>query len=405
MPTQKMNEAQASSKRRRLVFSWQELSGSFGDLGTFLPLAVLLAINCEMDLGIIFVLAGLMNILTGLVFNQPIAVQPMKAIAAVAIAEGLTRGEVAAAGIIMGVLMLAVSFSGAAAWIGRSIPKAIVRGIQLGVGLKLVMKALDWIFGVRLSLDGIDIADGLPLLGYDSILVAFMVLGLLLIPGSRRSGGLVIVFLAGFGLLFLIDHGVYEALTVSWPQFGITSPTGPEWVQGFTRGAVPQAPLTMLNSVIAVCALSGDYFPGQGVSPRRMAMSVGLLNLLIAPFGGMPMCHGAGGLAAQYRFGARTGGSIVMLGFIKISAGLVLGVALLNILDQYPRSILAVMLLFAGIGLAIVARDTMKGTGLVVVLSTALPIIMFNTAIGFAVGVVAALVFFLIRRCTARAEQ
>lgn len=388
--------------RRKLLFNWQELSGAFGDLGMFVPLSVLLAINCRMDLGVIFMLAGLMNVLTGLLFNQPVVVQPMKAIAAVAVAEGLTTGEIAAAGMIMGVVMLAAGLSGAAGWLGRHIPKAIVRGIQLGVGVKLALKAVESLFGITLDAGGFDLAGGLPVLGFDSILVAVIVTAILLVPGAKRLGGLAIVFVAGFGLLYLAEPAAYSTITFNWPAFAVVVPSGGEWLQGLLRGAIPQAPLTLLNSVIAVCALSCDYFPRQAISPKRMSMNVGLMNVLCVPFGGMPMCHGAGGLAAQYRFGARSGGSLVMLGAILVAAGLLFGSALLTVLDRYPTSILAVMLLFAGLGLATAARDELKGSGLVVVLATALPILVFNAAVGFAVGGFAALIVFLIKRMRGR---
>ena len=99
-------------------------------------------------------------------------------------------------------------------------------------------------------------------------------------------------------------------------------------------------PLTILNSVVALCALSSEYFPGKGVGPRKVAVSVGLMNLLCVPLGGIPMCHGAGGLAAQYRFGARTGGSVLILGFLKIMIGVCFGGALLGLLQSYPVAVL-----------------------------------------------------------------
>jgi MFS superfamily sulfate permease-like transporter len=163
-------------------------------------------------------------------------------------------------------------------------------------------------------------------------------------------------------------------------------PSADQWWTGLTRGAIPQLPLTLLNSVIAVCALSGDYFPGRGVTPRRMAASVGLMNLLCVPFGGMPMCHGAGGLAAQYRFGARTGGSVVMLGAMKILAGLLLGGMLLTTLQHYPTSILAVLVIVAGLTLARAAKDCLHGRTLLIVAVMTGLIVTINTLTGFIVG-------------------
>ena len=118
-------------------FDLAEVSGALGDLGTFVPLVVSLIAVCGMDGGTVLVFAGLFNLITGIAFNQPIPVQPMKAIAAVAIAEGLAPGEIAAAGFGAGVVVLALGLTGLVGVVERWVPRAVVRGIQLGVGLKL----------------------------------------------------------------------------------------------------------------------------------------------------------------------------------------------------------------------------------------------------------------------------
>ena len=360
-----------------LRFDLRELSGSLGDLGTFLPLSVAMALTCGMDIGLIFIFAGLMNVITGIVFRQPIPVQPMKAIAAVAIAEGLSAGTIASAGMVMGVAVFTLAIFGGVDWIARSIPKPVVRGIQAGVGVKLAWKGLAWL-------------GPLPAIGWDSWLVAGVVGALVLLMHGRRQPVLLYVFAAGFALLAWGDNGSYQKLSFDLPTFHVVLPTAEQWWTGLTRGAIPQLPLTLLNSVIAVCALSGDYFPGRGIAPRRMAASVGLMNLLCVPFGGMPMCHGAGGLAAQYRFGARTGGSVVMLGGMKIVAGLLLGGVLLATLQHYPTSILAIMVIVAGLTLASAAKDCLHGRALLVVATMTGAILAFNTLTGFVVGCVIA---------------
>ncbi|HSA22165.1 MAG TPA: putative sulfate/molybdate transporter, partial [Myxococcota bacterium] len=121
-------------------FDRLELSGSLGDLGTFLPLVVAMVLASRLDLGVVLVCAGLMNVATGLLFRQPVPVQPMKAIAAVAITEGLTQGELVASGLALGGIMLALSLTGAIGLLTRWVPRAVVRGIQLGVGLKLAVQ-------------------------------------------------------------------------------------------------------------------------------------------------------------------------------------------------------------------------------------------------------------------------
>ena len=145
-------------------FSWIEFSGSLGDLGLFLPLVVAMTIACDLNIGVILILAGLMNVATGFLFRQPIPVQPMKAIAAVVITEGLVQNELVAAGLLIGVILLICS--GFVDQINRYVPKPIVRGIQLGIGLKLALKGVEWV-------------SGLAMIGWDSIIFAVIVIGLL----------------------------------------------------------------------------------------------------------------------------------------------------------------------------------------------------------------------------------
>lgn len=378
------------SRPDALRFDLRELSGSLGDLGTFLPLATAMALACGMDMGLIFIFAGLMNVMTGLWLRQPVPVQPMKAIAAVAIAEGLSPGAIASAGVLTGAAVLALAMSGGIDRLVRLVPQAVIRGIQAGVGLKLTWTGLAWL-------------GALPATGWDSWLVAVIMAAAVLLTTGRRQPVLLYVFIAGFGLLWLGQPGAYRDLALTWPAFHVVRPTWPQWWAGLTLGAVPQLPLTLLNSVIAVCALSADYFPGRGIAPRRMAASVGLMNLLCAPFGGMPMCHGAGGLAAQHRFGARTGGSVVMLGLLKIAAGLLLGGLLLTTLRAYPVSILAVMVFVAGLTLAGAARGALRPTttdrlALPAFFATVAAILLWNTLGGFLIGWAAALAVRLAAR-------
>lgn len=366
-------------------FTLQELSGSMGDLGTFLPLTIAVAITAKMDFGLILIFAGIMHVLSGLVFRQPMPVQPMKAIAAVAITEGLLPGQIAAAGMLMGVLMIILAMTRTVDAAVRYVPRSVVRGIQAGVGAKLTIKGVQWLLGI-------------PLIGADSLLVAAAVATALIWPRLKHAPVLLVMFFAGFILIAAAQPGLLTSLSLQPPMPIFVWPTPDQWWTGLGSGALPQLPLTLLNSVVAVCALSADLYPGRGVAPRRVAASVGLMNLLSVPFGGLPMCHGAGGLAAQHRFGARTGGSVVMLGSLKILAGLLFGAGLLPLLQAYPRSILAVMLILAGATLAKPARDSLRGWPLVVVLATAGLILAFNTAVGTIAGLAIAGLAHLLRQ-------
>jgi MFS superfamily sulfate permease-like transporter len=356
---------------RGMRFDLAEASGSLGDLGTFIPLAVSMIAVSGLDAGTVLVFAGIFNVLTGLAFNQPVPVQPMKAIAAVAIAEALAPGAIAAAGFAAGAFVLILGVSGLVEWVEKTIPRPVVRGIQLGVGLKLAAK-------------GLGMVGGLSWIALGAAAVILL--------GSRypRLPSALIVFAAGLAVVFTgtLPH---DASTFGWAGPSLVIPTAAEWQTGLLRGTLPQLPLTLLNSVIAVCALSADLYPGKGIGTKPMSLSVGLMNLGGCLFGAMPACHGSGGLAGQHRFGARTGGSVVMLGAVKIVLGVGFGTAAMAVFAVYPAAILGVLLVFAGIELATPARDCGTREAFFIAAATAAGILAVNTWVGFVIGIAAAL--------------
>ena len=365
-------------------FNMQEVSGSLGDLGLFIPLVVALVTISGMDGGSILLFAGVLNIVTGFVFNQPVPVQPMKAIAAVAIAEGLMPGEIAAAGFATGVIVLFLGLTGLITVAERIIPRPVVRGIQLGVGLKLAAK-------------GVTLALAAGWWAWDGRLVALAGAALVLLTYHRaKFPSAVVLFAGGFLLMAINRPEVLTSLPIGWDGPIVTLPDWSEWQSGFLLGALPQLPLTLLNSVIAVCALSEDLFPGRGIKTRTMATSVGMMNIASCFLGAMPMCHGSGGLAGQHRFGARTGGSVVMLGVAKVVIALVFGTAVISVLSAYPSSVLGILLVFSGLELTLPARDCAKKNAFLVAAATACGIFAANTAVGFVLGLIAS--FFLIKK-------
>ena len=330
-------------------YTLSEASGSLGDLGTFLPITVALCVTCGLDLAVVLCGAGVMNVLSGWLFRQPVAVQPMKAIAAVAIATGTSAATVAASGLVVGAVVLALGLLGGADRLARWVPEPVVRGLQVGVGLKLA-----W--------SGAGLAWSMPAgqWAWVGAAAAGWGFGQLLdkwreIRGIGEGGGPALPWLlglvgAGLGLgLWKVASG--GGAMLGWPSVGVAWSTA-DWRSAVTGLAGAQLPMTLLNSVLAVCLLSRQLYPGRGVSPRRMAGAVGLMNLLAVPWGAMPMCHGAGGLAAQHACGARTGGSVVMLGGAKIALGLALGGGALAVAVAFPRGLLALLLVIAGLSLA-----------------------------------------------------
>ena len=362
-----------------------EISGSLGDMGTFLPLLVGMVSQNGLDFGAALFFAGLFNVVTGLTFSIPMAVQPMKAIAAVAITGAMTAPEILAAGATVSLFILILGATGLINWVSRVVPPSVVRGLQLALGLSLAMKGLQMVAGTGTI--------AAPDSYATAVLGALVVLGLFF---SRKVPAALVLFGAGIALAIWKTPVVAQSLHIGLWLPGWLPPGWPDFVHAFGKAALPQIPLTTLNSVVAVCALSADLFPGRAASPRRVAVSVGLMNLGSAWFGGMPICHGAGGLAGQYRFGARTNGSILFLGVVKMITAVVFGASLMALCRAFPASVLGVMLGFSGIELALVTRDQTDRTSAFTMLVTAGACLgLNNVAVGFLIGLSLALLLQL----------
>jgi MFS superfamily sulfate permease-like transporter len=352
-----------------------EVAGSLGDLGTFLPLLVGMAAENGLSFAAALFFAGLFNVVTGLTFAVPMAVQPMKAIAAVALTEGLTAAQIVAAGASVSLVVLVLGLTGLIDVLNRAIPRSVVRGLQLALGLSLLMKGLGMVAGTGTPLGPDSYATG--------TLAALVVLALF----SRRVPAALLLFVAGVALAVWKDPGLLGSLRVGLSLPSWAPPAWSDFTGSFARAALPQIPLTTLNSVVAVCALSLDLFPERPVTPRRVATSVGLMNLVGVWFGAMPMCHGAGGLAGQYRFGARTNGSILFLGAAKMAVAVLFGTSLMALCRGFPASVLGVMLAFSGMELALVCRDqTARGDAFAMLLTAGACLGLGNIALGFGLG-------------------
>ncbi|KAF4458008.1 hypothetical protein F53441_162 [Fusarium austroafricanum] len=316
---------------------------------------IALAAQGSIDLGSTLVFTGVFNILTGAFYGIPLPVQPMKAIASAAIQNGSPMGVVTAAGQWVGVAVLIMSVTGLLKWVVRVVPLPVVKGIQLGAGLSLILGAgsslLQPLHWAHPALDNRVWA-----------LVAFLVL-----IGTQKLSRFPYALL--FFILALLFAFIQVAIShESLPWFYVWQPrfAMPHWVGKRDSPAlwmaIGQLPLTTLNSIIAVSALAQDLLPElPGPSVTSIGISVALMNLSSTWFGSMPVCHGAGGLAAQYRFGARSGSSIIVLGIFKLVLGLLFGETLVDLLKHYPKSLLGIMVIAAGLELAKVGNSLNRG--------------------------------------------
>ncbi|KAL3528826.1 hypothetical protein ACH5RR_008148 [Cinchona calisaya] len=403
-----------------------ELSGAVGDLGTYIPIVLALTLVCNLDLSTTLIFTAVYNILTGILFGIPMPVQPMKSIAAVAVSETprLTVSQIAAAGICTAGTLFILGATGLMSFFYHYIPFPVVRGVQLSQGLSFAFSAIKYIrynqdFSTTTSSKS---TSPRPWLGLDGLVLALVCLIFLILTtgdgnnnnsdenndstynaNNTRSRSRIrrrlrilsaipaalIVFLIGLVLCFIRDPSIIKEIKLGPSRIHVLKITWEDWKVGFLRGAIPQIPLSVLNSVIAVCKLSKDLFPEVDVSATGVSVSVGLMNLVGCWFGAMPVCHGAGGLAGQYRFGGRSGASVVFLGLGKLVLGLVFGNYFVKILSQFPIGILGVLLLFAGIELAMASRDmNTKEESFVMLVCAAVSLTGSSAALGFGCGIV-----------------
>jgi SulP family sulfate permease len=158
--------------------------------------------------------------------------------------------------------------------------------------------------------------------------------------------------------------------------------------------------MTIGNAVVAQADLTREYFGdahAERSSPRALAISMGLANMAASLFGCIPLCHGAGGLAAHYRFGARTAGSNLMVGAAFLAVGLLLGDTAVALLSLLPFSVLGALLCFAGAQLAMTILDVKARSDLFVVISMLAVALVSNLGLGFGVGIAVAYLFRVTR--------
>jgi SulP family sulfate permease len=349
-----------------------DLSAAFADLGTFLPIVIAVLTLQLIDPTGLFVGFGLFAIAVAAIYHRPIPVQPMKVVAAIVIADQLSAGTIAATGLLVGITILLLTITGLVTYIGKKIPQSVLTGIQLGVGLILA-----WA-GVKLMLQD-------PLTG-----LAAIVLLLLLLPTRLKPFAAILVILSA-----TIWSGVVQLEQIPEITIGFYLP---QWVSFDWSDAwrsveailLPQLALTLTNAMIVTAVIAERLFEDQqrSITPNKLGMSTGILNLLLAPFGAFPMCHGAGGLVVQYRFGARTGLAPAIFGITCLSIGLLLGPNALQLLLLIPLAAVGALLVFAGLDLAM-SKELKQASqdNMLVIVITGLVCLLFNVALGLLVGI------------------
>ncbi len=398
--TMDTSATQESSAHPR--FNRRELAGSLGDLGTLLPIAMGMVLINGLDPVGLFLSVGLFYICSGFYFRTTSPVQPMKVIGAYALATGVGALDIGAAGLLMAALLLALAFGGAIGRVAAMVPREVVRGVQMATGVLLMMQGIKLVLGLSKLQQLKQAAE--PFLAWQALgplplglligLVAFS-LTLFFLNSKRFPAGLVVVaggLVAGWALAKPVAGGgpAFSPALPGLLPFGL-----PSWANfsfAFFAMALPQLPMTIGNAVVANADLAQEYFGQRAgrVTPKGLCVAMGLANLGAFVLGGMPLCTGAGGLAAHYRFGARTSGSNLMIGALFVALALLLGPRVLALVSLLPMAVLGVLLLFAGGQLALTLADVKERKQLFVVLMMLVVTLAFDLAWAFGVGLLLA---------------
>ncbi len=353
----------------RFKFDRMELAGSLGDLGTLLPIAIAMVLfNGLSPLGLFFSI-GVFYILSGVYFGVTVPVQPMKVIGAYAIATAMSASQILASSLLIGIFLLVVGATGAIDVIRKITPKPVIRGVQLSTGALLMAGGVKFMIGTstfQVVRGAVEPHLAVQSIGFVPVSLVIGIVGalvtLLLLDNRKFPAGLIVV-LGGVAAGLALGAGsglAIESLALHFPQilpFGF--PKEADFAFALFALVLPQLPMTLGNAVLAYTDLSREYFHERSskVTNRSACLSMALANFLSFGFGGMPLCHGAGGLAAHYRFGARTAGSNVMIGGIFMAAAVFLGDHIITIFNLLPMSILGILLVFAGSQLTLTVMD------------------------------------------------
>jgi len=392
--------AAPGEKARTWPLTRLDVAGAFGDIGVLFPISIALITLNHLNPTAVFLTAGLTYTLAGWYFRIPMAVQPFKAVAAIALAMALPPTSIASAGLLMGILLVFVGATNLATWLARLFSLPIVRGIQLGLGLLLAREGLPLMLDRQSSLE---MAGGASVPAWGIALGGAIVL--VLFQGSRRfpaalvllAAGVVLGLWAHWGKLPILGWGPLP-LELLRPQVNALWRVVPLLV-------VPQFALTFGNSIVATENTARILYGTQArrVTVRALSLSIGFVNLASAMVLASPLCHGSGGVTAHYGFGARTPKSSCVIGIVCLLLAL-FGKGAVGLLTLIPTAVLGVFLVYVGIQHAAYVRDIVKRVPLLFVAASVGVVSLATTNLiwGFLVGFILQGIMFLVAKARER---
>ena len=366
--------AGADAAEPKNLYNRMEWAGAFGDVGTLIPFVVAYITIVKMPpLGLLFMF-GITLMASGLYYRTPIPIQPMKAIGAAAIAGGISPAALYGSGLTTGLFWLLAGVTGILRPIAKLATKPVVRGIMLGLGLTFMV-------------DGVHRMTTAPMLAGIALVITYLLLT------NPKFPAMFMLLIIGIASAVIMNPQILSELAkihigFKLPVFSLPMITWNDLITGTLLFTIPQIPLTLGNAVIAITAENNELFPDRPVTEKKIAISQGIMNLVSPLFGGIPMCHGAGGMAGHVRFGAKTGGALVILGSILILIALLFSDSVSIIFKIFPNAILGVILFFAGSELAIVVKDIGDKKADFYVMLIVAAIAMWNMGVAFLAGVI-----------------
>lgn len=337
-------------------FTRRELTGALGDSVTVLPIVVAVGALTELSLARMLLGFGSFQIIWGLWYGLPVSVEPMKALAALAIGGTLGASELAVAGLLAGVALVAIGATGSLDRIARYVGEPVTRGVQLAVALILLRT-------------GVGLGVGNPALALAGVVAA----GAVVLAGYRRASALVVLAL---GLALALRSTGVPALAL--PSLTLSLPDSAGLTAGAAEATAAQLAMTVGNAAVATALLLSEYYDAD-VTPDDLATSMGAMNLAAVPLGALPMCHGSGGVAGKHAFGARTAGANVLLGGLYGLAAL--GTAAVT---AFPMAVLGVVL---GVVALELGRSAFGTDHLPTTLAVGALGLLTNVGVAFVVGV------------------
>jgi len=364
----------ATTPKTKNLYNKMEWAGAFGDVGTLIPFVVAYITIVKVEPLGLLLMFGLALIASGFYYRTPLPIQPMKAIGAAAVAGGISPAALFGSGLTTGLFWLLAGATGAIRPISKLATKPVVRGIMLGLGLSFMVA-------------GINRMKTAPVLAGVALVVTYLLLT------NPRIPAMFMLLVIGAVSAVIMDPQLMSELAkihigFKLPVFSLSAMTWNDLVAGTLLLTLPQIPLTFGNAVIAIVAKNNELFPDRKVTEKKIAVSQGIMNLVAPIFGGVPMCHGAGGMAGHVRFGAKTGGALVILGSLLVLIALFFSDSVAIFFKIFPNAILGVILFFAGSELAIVVRDIGDKKSDFYVMLIVAAFAMWNMGAAFLVGVI-----------------